>query len=206
MKQSKELDKQIDDQEREIAIRSGPPSAPITCPDELKHLTAKQIAKEMPSKHVKFSIAVAHGKSMTQAYKECIAQEGSSSKSNSVSGSRLVKTNPRVQALLVKTKQELHARLQKELFSDAATVVNEFLIERERASANKQHGPAVRALEMAAKVTGVLTPHNEPTHDKNVHEALAQIAGSNASLAKSLAHQLGIKVPEIVDGEFDEKP
>jgi len=204
MKQSKELDNQIDDQDKVIAIRPGPLSAPITCPDELKHLTAKQIAKEMPSKHVKFSIAVAHGKSMTQAYKECIAQEGSSSKSNSVSASRLKKTNPWVQGLIAKTKQELHARLQKELFSDASNVVREFLIERERASANKQHGPAVRALEMAAKVTGVLTPHNEPAHDKNINEALAQIAGSNATLAKSLASQLGIKVPEIVDAEYDE--
>ena len=205
MSKSKELDKQVEEQEKEITtLRPGPLSAPITCPDELKHLTAKQIAKEMPSKHVKFSIAVAHGKSMTQAYKECIAQEGSSSKSNSVSASRLKKTNPWVQGLIAKTKQELHARLQKELFSDAATVVNEFLIERDRASANKQHGPAVRALEMAAKVTGVLTPHNEPTQDKTVHEALAQIAGSNATLAKSLAHQLGIPVPEIVDAEYDE--
>ena len=79
------------------------------------------------------------------------------------------------------------------------------LAKGDAAQADKQHGPSIRALELVGKATGVLNQHNEPTHDKNVYEALAQIAGSNASLAKSLAHQLGLKLPEIVDGEFDEE-
>ena len=200
------MSKKVKKQEKEIVTQLGRPAAPITCPEHLKHLTAKQIAEELPSKLVRFGLAVAHGKNKTQAYKEHIAREGSTNKANSASSSKLVKNNTWVQGLIAKTEQELHAKLQHDLMSDSKRWCQAMLAKGNAAQADKQHGPSIRALELVGKATGVLNVRNEPTHDKNVYEALAQIAGSNASLAKSLAHQLGLKLPEIVDGEFDEKP
>jgi len=206
MSKSKELDKQVDKQEKEISTRTGPASAPVTCPSEYEGWTLDQLSKSMRPKYHKFAMHIAYHDNKTQAYDLYIAEEGSARSSNSSNASILVSNNPKIQAVIAKTRKEIAVKMQADTETNRENWISKTADIRDDAQEAKQFGPTVRAQELIGKAGGVLTPDHTSGTSKSVHEALVQIAGSNATLAKSLANQLGVKVPEIVDGEFEEEP
>jgi len=207
MSNTKAIEKQIDNQEKEIStLRPGPLSAPITCPPEFEGMSLDDLAKLMPPKIFRYAIDFARHNNKTKAYRDNIAKAGSLDKHHSASATHLNEHNPIVYAVVAEYRQEHAIKVRANVETNREHWISKTADIRDEAREAKQFGPAMRGQELIGKTGGVLTQDHTSDNSKSVHEALAQIAGSNASLAKSLANQLGIKEPEIVEGEFEEEP
>ena len=66
-KQEKAIDKELDDQEKEIAIRPGPLSAPITCSEEYLDMSVEELSRLMPPHYFRFAVDVANHKNQSKA-------------------------------------------------------------------------------------------------------------------------------------------
>jgi len=207
MSNSKDIKKQIDQQEKEITpLRPGPLSAPITCPPEYEGMSLDDLAKLMPLNHFKFATDLARHNNKAKAYRDNIAKAGSLDKHASSSATHFIEHNPHLDAVVAEYRQEHAIKVRANVETNRENWINKTADIRDEAREAKQFGPAMRGQELVGRAGGILTQDHTSDNSKSVNEALAHIAGSNASLAKSLANQLGIKEPEIVEGEFDEEP
>jgi len=182
-----DIEKQIEDHGKKLTRKGGRKPRAIECPEQYLKWTIDQLAHEMKPQHYAFALEAGYTGIHSRAYGNHVAREGSNPRSYSGAAADLIRRHPGVRAVIAKVRVERVQSIEYDMDNKVSTWIVEMRRLGEVASEHKQMGPAIRALELIAKVLGLFDHPRQASNNLDSSEALAILTEAAPDHAEDLS-------------------